>query len=151
MALGDWINQRGCVVCALVEPCVEDLKWLVGIERLPEAGVVFRELRHQDSCVVAIKVSDAANCGDGEVSWEGVIEGGEVSVFKYPHELIKEGGVHLYAFIVLMTGFLVLPNDAPFIDLGPPQRYGGHLTGVGKADEGDWYDTGILGHHQYKT
>ena len=50
----DRIACRGCVVNALVEPCIEDLGRLVGVERSPQLGVVLQEVYGRDPFILAI-------------------------------------------------------------------------------------------------
>ena len=61
---------------------MDALECIVGIERIPEACVICCEVRCLDYCVVAVEVSNEADCGYGVVSHEGVIEGRELSSVK---------------------------------------------------------------------
>ena len=49
---------RGCVFNALIEPRIETLEWLVGVEGLPQLGVIIPEVHGQYPVVVAINMDD---------------------------------------------------------------------------------------------
>ena len=122
LSFGGWISRCSCILSALVDPFLEDLGFLAGVVRLLKAGIVFCEVCYQYYGLVHVEVSDEADCGDGIISCDGVIEGGLVCVLKNLEWLMKERGFHRSPIVLLSTGLFVPPEGAILFGWGVHAR-----------------------------
>ena len=139
------LARHSCVINALVEPRVEDLKLLIGVEGLLHILVVGRKSPGQYPGVVAIDIYEEGQwCGAG-VSFERMLEGGGgVCVPKVRIELFVEGNIHFTRLVILLTLSHVLLGELLLVKGVSPCWDGECLTGFGLSDGRDLSDEHVL-------
>ena len=133
-----------CIIYALIEPHIEALERLIGVEQLSQLDVFFCEVCDRYPRIVDVEVANELQSRDCGVSHECVLEGGDVGVLKRRQKLILDWVINVLTLIVLITLLHMLLDDVILVVGVCPLRDGGHLTGVGQADKWDWADEHIL-------
>ena len=116
LSLGGGIACCGRVFCALVEPFVEALKWIIQVVSLPDADIIFHKVSLQNKGVISIQISNEFNLQNQRVSHKVMLEWVKVGVLKHREELVAEGSDDCPKIVVLTTCLFVIPKEQFFID-----------------------------------